>query len=183
MGVCAIVVSYRIAVFVSSLTLFPPSYKRRSFDRQFFDASPSGSSSSSKYPFNSYYRSRRCQTLYLASDILKAGAQPKHRKIVAIQLKPKQHPRYDLTNFRIEYRLMEADVKSLRCTWYDTTTCYGPETLPVADLKPAQEWTTFRLQTPIEWDGESNILLQYSYNGPLNTQYYRGQGERNCIVA
>ena len=132
---------------------------------QFVDATPSGSTTTSKYPFNSYYRSRRCQTLYLAQDLHRAGAKSKHRTIVAIQLKPDKHPRNPMSNFRLEYRIVSDDSSTLGTHWYATDVCYGPRTVPVSELNSPREWTTFKLTTPIKWDGISNILVQFSYNG------------------
>ena len=48
--------------------------------------------------------------------------------------------------------------------WKVTTPCYGPKQLRTDQLK-ADQWTTFELNEPIEWDGSSNLLLQYSHNG------------------
>lgn len=62
---------------------------------------------------------------------------------------------------------MDDDSSSLRPQWYDTTVCYGPKDATVSDLRPPTEWTTFKLDKPINWDGTSNILLQFSYNGSL----------------
>ena len=49
-------------------------------------------------------------------------------------------------------------------SWKKTKPCYGPKKLQTSDLT-CNKWVTFELSTPIEWDGTSNLLLQYSHNG------------------
>ena len=76
---------------------------------QFFEVPLKGSESTSKYPFSSYYKARRCQTIYKAAEIL-AGlgvSEAGRRTIAAIQLKPSQLPGTHLNNFRIEYTLTD----------------------------------------------------------------------------
>ena len=158
------------------------------FVLQFFEVSLKGTVSTSKYPFSSYYKSRRCQTIYLRSEIAKGlgDSNAARRIITAVQLKPSQLPGTHLNNFRIEYTLTN-DTKvcsvaiyrrscmhsrhSCVCvcicqvsSWKKTFPCYGPKRLSTDDLAP-DKWATFELTTPIEWDGTSNLLLQYSHNG------------------
>ena len=128
----------------------------------FFDVTPSGNSTASKFPFSSYFKSRRAQSIYLASDFARAGVQAPHRRITSIQLKADQHPGRTLCNFRVEYALT-SDLSM--DGWQSTTPCYGPKDLSTSDLAPAGEWTTFTLDSPIMWDGTSNLVMQYSFDG------------------
>ncbi len=125
----------------------------------FVDVTPSpGEESTSKYPFNSYYTARRQQVLYLAADIKAASRKYEDlATILAIQLKVDKPPELDLHNFRLEYAFTtEEEIES---EWHDTTLVFGPKTLSHDGLLP-DAWTTFELDTPIEWDGCSNIIFQ-----------------------
>ena len=62
---------------------------------------------------------------------------------------------------------MSENASTLGTHWYDTTVCYGPRTVPVSELNSPKEWTTFKLNKAIKWDGISNVLVQFSYNGWL----------------
>lgn len=127
---------------------------------------PIGGNKSSKYPFNSHYKSRRCQTIYLASDITSKGVPASLCFITALQLKADTRPGRDLSNFRMEYALT-----SKTCMddgWVSTTPCYGPTSLLRSSVASGG-WVTLDLSSPIAWDGRSNLLLQYSFNGNGDT--------------
>ena len=128
---------------------------------QFLDVSPKGLAVASKLPFNTNYRSRRVQSIYTASDI--SAMSVNGRKIHAIQLKVNTLPTQPLVNFLVEYGL--TNKSSLEEGWLPTTKCYGPKSVQLFGLPRKDNWITLQLTEPMVWDRESNLVLQFSFQG------------------
>ena len=138
-----------------------PGLEARLHSDGFFNVTPIGAGDvPSDLLFNSSQNSRRVQSIYTASDIVIENG----RAISAIQLRMLERIEHTLDNFRIEYGLTKES--SLEESWLPTTPCYGPKTLTPDNVHNEGKWTTFELSEPIKWDGHSNLVLQYSFNGP-----------------
>ena len=125
----------------------------------FFNVTPIGAGDvESDFLLNTSQRSRRVQSIYTASDIVMENG----RAISAIQLRMINPLKSTVNNFRIEYGLTKES--SLEESWLPTTLCYGPITLLPEFFQKDGEWTTFELSEHIVWDGESNLVVQYSFN-------------------
>ena len=44
-----------------------------------------------------------------------------------------------------------------------------------------RQWHTFTLAKPFEWDGESNLVVQFSYDGNSETSDYGSTASVNTI--
>ena len=145
---------------------------------KFFEASPKGTPIEHVYPFNTYYKNRRCQCIYMAKDINSSGlkAADCNRTIRSVQLMAMKESGTRLSNFRIEYAFTLRDQVD---NWVKTKPCYTPKHLEKSRTSK-KEWLTFELDTPIEWDGVQNLLLQFSYNGNSNTS---DKGKASAVTA
>ena len=123
--------------------------------------SPKGLAVTSKLPFNTNYRSRRVQSIYTASDI--SAVSVNGRRIGAIQLKVTALPTQPLVDFQVEYGLTKKS--SLEEGWLPTTMCYGPQTTQLQQLPRKDNWVMLPLKKQIVWDRESNLVLQFSFQG------------------
>ena len=122
---------------------------------------PKGPAVASKLPFNTNYRCRRVQSIYTASDI--SAVCLNGRLFNAIQLKITAFPSQPMMNFRLEFAFTKE--VSLKDSWLETKTCYGPKHVQLAHLPKKDNWVTFALDPPIEWDRESNLVLQFYFEG------------------
>ncbi len=139
----------------------------------------SESSWTDNYPvYDTWYMDSRVQTIYLASELEAAGIVGP-TIITGIDLHCSETPGRDIANFRI--RMQNTDATSLSAfTTTGWTTVYGPETY----TKPTVgEWHNHTLDTPFEWDGVSNLMIDfyrndasYSSNGG-NYKRYLGSGD------
>ncbi|MBU1181641.1 MAG: carboxypeptidase regulatory-like domain-containing protein [Proteobacteria bacterium] len=137
-------------------------------------------------PFNTYFHDSRAQSVYLASDLTAAGMFI--GTINALQLKCYQAPgRPNLKDFRIRIKQTSATTST---AWVTTgwTVAYGPTNI----VPTTGQWYTFTLSTPFDWDGSSNLLIDFSrddtnwaVNGgmyvrtDLSNRTYSGYGDSN----
>ena len=122
------------------------------------------------YPLNAYYHDVKHQSLYLASDLADAGILS-GSSITGLKIKVNQTPGMNLDSVRIAYswtnngQFQNAFVSS-------TTVIHGPTNYYAGDFLP-NNWVQLNFNTPITWDGVSNLIFEYSHD---NISYVSGGG-------
>ncbi len=109
-------------------------------------------------PFNTYYHDSRAQAVYLASELTAAGMTA--GTISEIQLKDFQAPGQNLEDFRIR---IQHTTNTESTVWVASgwDLVYGPTTISAASLSP-DNWYTFTLATPFDWNGTDNLLIDFT---------------------
>ena len=126
------------------------------------------SGNSAGYPINTWYHDHLHQSLYLASELASAGIAP-GTSINGIQLWIYQQPGRNLDSLRIAV----AQTANTTLSVFETVTIvHGPTNYLQSDFT-AGEWHQFVFDTPLVWDGNSNIVIEYSHD---NTSYVSGGG-------
>ncbi len=111
------------------------------------------------YPLHTYYHDSRTQVIYLADEIGTAGT------ITALALDIENAPDETMENWTIRMKhtnLSEYDNCSLDSTGW--TVVYQSNVTAVTG------WQTFKFQTPFEYNGTSNLLVDFSHNNSSYTQ-------------
>ncbi len=113
-------------------------------------------------PFNTYWYDTRTEAIYLASELTAAGV-PANANISAIQFKCYTPGGMTLEAVRIRVQQTSATTLSAFTSsgWSDK---YGPSTLAAASLT-AGGWYTFTFSTPFQWNGTSNLHIDYTNDG------------------
>ncbi|MCZ7606421.1 MAG: choice-of-anchor D domain-containing protein [Planctomycetota bacterium] len=120
--------------------------------------------------FNTWWHDCRTESLYLASELMAAGA-PGAAPISAIAFKCSELPGKNLENLRI--RIKHTTATSVTTGWQTGfTQVYGPTTLAPSAFTVGG-WYTFTFTTPFMWDGSSNLVIDYTIDG---TSYVTGGG-------
>ncbi|KAI9223148.1 hypothetical protein BC828DRAFT_376623 [Blastocladiella britannica] len=108
---------------------------------------------------NTLCKAAKMQSVYLASELRDVGLF-QGAQIPALWFKVSDVPDRALENVRVaiswtlEDHLTEfCDPSELRCV-------FGPKTLVVGDLKTG--WVRFPLDAPVEWNGRSNLVVEFS---------------------
>ena len=132
---------------------------------EIIDATPEeqGDAVTWTHPFNTHRKHRRTQTVYLASDMRTDGVSCGFI-ITELQLKFSKKPALPLQNLRVEYAFT-SETRPPPLGWFKTILCHGPSTLMPANVQiGANNWTELVLSKPIDWDGVSNLVLQFSFD-------------------
>ncbi|KAI3657319.1 hypothetical protein MP638_002849 [Amoeboaphelidium occidentale] len=109
-------------------------------------------------PFNTLCKAQKLQALYLCSDLRESGLF-NGAQINSFSWKISDAPDRPLENFRIAYRWVQED--SIVEFQEGLDVCYGP--VPLRNTAfTVNEWMSFQLNKPLEWDGRSNLLLEIS---------------------
>ncbi len=112
-----------------------------------------------EYPIHTYYHDSRTQVIYLAEEIGSAGT------ITALALNIDAAPDQTLENWTI--RMKHTDMSEYDNYSFDST---GWTVVYRNDVTAVTGWQTFEFQTPFEYNGTSNLLVDFSYNNDSYTQ-------------
>ena len=116
-----------------------------------------GFSFTSNTPFNSFYMDTRAQYLYHASDLDAAGLQPGTISRLGWKVIEKNSI-FPFQNFTIKLGCTSAEILDAS-VWLPTQTVYNaPAYSTVAG------WNSFNLQTPYNWDGVSNLVVEICFD-------------------
>ena len=104
------------------------------------------------YPMHTYYHDSRTQVIYLASEIGRSGA------ITALALDVTRIPEQTMNNWKIR---MKHTTMSENTCWLDAglTVVYENN-----EAIHSTGWHTFKFQTPFEYNGTDNLLVDFSHN-------------------
>ena len=119
-------------------------------------------STTSSYPYNTYWHDERTQMLYDASSILSAGGSPGEISWIAYYVTSAASQ--TMNGFKIRMKNTTATSPS---TWDNDMTTVFEGTYAV----PGTGWQQITLQTPFVWDGVSNLLVEVCFD---NTSYTSG---------
>jgi|GEM_PF-1957221 len=124
------------------------------------------------FPLATNYHDARTQSIYTPAEVGPAG------KITALAFEIQTPPGQPLTNFNIRLRhTTKTDYLSGGLTW--ETEDWTP--VSVADQTLSTPgWTWFTFTTPFEYDGSSNLMVDFSFN---NTGYSTDGSTRTTITA
>ena len=110
-------------------------------------------------PFNARYSSKKSIFLYRAEEMLAAGAIAGELKSLALYLqkfssRPYQNLQIRLGTTTFDHLIDGASVRVIPTATVFTTASYST----------VEEWNTFNFNTPFEWDGEENIVVEICYS-------------------
>ena len=111
------------------------------------------------YPIHTYYHDSRTQVIYLAEEIGMAGT------ITALALDIENAPDETMENWTI--RMKYTDMSEYDNCSFDST---GWTVVYHSDVAAVTGWQTFEFQTPFEYNGTSNLLVDFSHNNDSYTQ-------------
>ena len=112
------------------------------------------------YPMHTEHHDSRTQVIYLASEIGRSGT------ITALALDVSKIPEGPMTNWTIRIKhtgLSEYTSASLDAIGW-TVVCR------TADSDVGEGWQTFEFQTPYEYNGTDNLLVDFSHNNLSDSQ-------------
>jgi hypothetical protein len=112
-----------------------------------------------EYPIHTYYHDSRTQVIYSAGEIGSAGT------ITALALDIDTAPDQTLENWTI--RIKHTDMSEYDNCSLDST---GWTVVYRNDVTAATGWQTFEFQVPFEYNGSSNLLVDFSHNNDSYTQ-------------
>ncbi len=121
---------------------------------EFPDVEINDGSSTSPYPLASAFHDARCQVIYLASELGEA------RQFTALSLEVLAAPGQTLTNWTI--RMKHTSLSAYNVPAWETegwTTVYQHNETIVGET-----WVTFGFDTPFNYDGENNVMIDFSFN-------------------
>lgn len=126
------------------------------------------------FPISTWYHDQRLESIYLASELSAAGLTA-GATITSVHLKVCETPGMQVTDFRV--RMQHTTLSATPAAWTSTgwTDCYGPTTIPQAAFT-LNAWYEFVFTTPFQWDGTSNVIIDFSTDG---VNYVSGGG---CFV-
>jgi hypothetical protein len=140
--------------------------------------------------FNTNYRSKKQQFIYLASDLSTAGI-PAGATILALSFMPSQVPGRQLDGFRIglaNTTVVPNAGAVFPIPFYvnPATIVYGPVDEPTSRFV-VDSFTSFPLATPFVWDGTSNLLVELTFElaasaSGLGGIYMRATGRTNELI-
>lgn len=106
---------------------------------------------------------RKDQSIYLATDLTTAKI-PCGARITAISIRAAEAPSEDLNNFRIAVAQTRLGTLTGFATNKDDlpTVVFGPVKVPKKTFV-VDDWVVFPLKSPFVWDGESNLLVEFSH--------------------
>jgi len=115
-----------------------------------------------EYPLHGYYEDSRSQVLYTAAELTAMGIQPGNITALALEHTGTSFNSHDYNGFTI--KMMHTASSSLAAFEAGATQVYTNFVDPVAG------WNTFTFDTPFNWDGTSNLLIEYCFdNSAWNT--------------
>ncbi|MEA3186703.1 MAG: hypothetical protein QOD99_533, partial [Chthoniobacter sp.] len=117
------------------------------------------------YPLYTFYHDARTQVIYLASEIGRAG------RINALALNVSTLPGQTMNNFTI--RMKHASQSSVSSAWDNTG---WMQVYRANQTVSATGWVTFTFTTPFEYDGTSNLMVDFSFD---NSSY---TSAGNCVA-
>jgi len=112
------------------------------------------------YPFYTFYQDSRTQILWTAAEILAAGGTA--GDILSIGFNVSSYASQVMNGFNIDMQNYSGSTISSFVTSGWTNVYTGTAQIT------ASGWKTFNLQTPFEWDGTSNLLVNICFD---NTSY------------
>ena len=115
--------------------------------------------SSAYFPMGTFYHDERTQVIYLASEIGMPGT------INSLALDVTTVPGQTMTNWTIRMKHTSMSSYPSPAAWEGTgwTVCYQGD-----EPQDTTGWRTFTFTTPFDYDGTSNLLVDFSFN---NTSY------------
>lgn len=131
-----------------------------------------------------YNYNHRIQYLIRASELTATGASAGN--ITQLSIYVYEESDVDLHGFNI--RLKETSTTALNGTFESgATTVYSADPQDESVFS-AGSWTTFDLTTPFEWDGTSNVLVEFCYDNQSSGEWgynggiyvYTPSGSYNC---
>lgn len=127
---------------------------------------------STTYPFHTYYDDTRTQSILLASEIGQSG------QIQKLRLYCSTRPGQDLTYFYI--RMQHTSLSSFPSTsfinsgWTSVLSTSGVD----ANAWTVPGWVEFELDTPFEYNGVDNLLIDYC----VDNSYYTSNEQCYCTT-
>jgi hypothetical protein len=118
---------------------------------------------SSNYPFTTYWMDGRTQLLYLASDITGAGGAAGNIQSIAFNVISVGAPAMSGFNVRFQNTTATSVTGFISAGW--TTSYSGTYTVA------GTGWQTIALTTPYYWNGTSNLLVEVCYDNSAYTSY------------
>jgi hypothetical protein len=112
------------------------------------------------YPYNTYWMDSRSQFLYAADELTAAGMAAGSVQSVGLQVSAPGSP--PMNNFVI--RMMNSSLTSLDAEAPGATQVYSNPAYAPAGTG----WQNLTLTSPFEWDGMSNVILEYCFD---NSEY------------
>jgi hypothetical protein len=112
-----------------------------------------------EYPMHTYYHDSRTQVIYLADEINTAGT------IMALALDVTVAPENSMENWTI--RIKHTNLSEYDSCSFDST---GWTVVYRNDKSVYTGWRTFEFQTPFEYNGTSNLLVDFSHNNSSYTE-------------
>jgi hypothetical protein len=116
--------------------------------------------SSSSYPFYSFYHDSRCQMIFTASELTALGATSGAFEKIAFDVTAASSQVLNGFTISMQNTSMSSLTAFVETGW--TTVYSGNYTVP------GTGWQEIALQTPFTWDGTSNLLISICFD---NTSY------------
>jgi hypothetical protein len=118
---------------------------------------------SSGYPFSTYWEDGRTDILYLASEISGSGLSPGSITTISFDVTSVGGPAMSGFNVRLQNTSMTSVTAFVNSGW---STCYSG-TYTVSGTG----WQPITLTTPFFWNGTNNLLIEVCYNNAAWTAY------------
>ncbi|KAI9142562.1 hypothetical protein BKA69DRAFT_260096 [Paraphysoderma sedebokerense] len=128
--------------------------------RELLTFGATSSDKSGTVPFNTLCKAAKLQSIYLAADLRDAGLF-QGGLISSLSLKISDVPDRTIENFRIACSFTSDDHFTEFMDPNELAVVFGPTNL-VQSMFVVNEWISFELIKPIEWDGRSNLVLELS---------------------
>ncbi|MEN3939809.1 S8 family serine peptidase [Prosthecobacter sp. SYSU 5D2] len=125
-----------------------------------------------QYPLATNYHDARSQSIYTPAEIGPAG------RLTALAIEVSKPPGQSLSGFTVRLRhTSKTDYLSGGLTWEseDWTTVYAAD-----QTLSAYGWTWFVFTTPFDYDGSSNLMVDFSYN---NSSFSTNGATRTTIIS
>jgi len=123
------------------------------------------------YPFNTNFQDSKAQYIYTAAEMNAAGVYGGLVSSISLEVVSIAPGSPALNNFTIKIK----NTSSSTLTAFDQsglTTVYSPASYTVQSVG----WNTFEFTSPFNWDGISNISIQYCFD---NTNWYTSSDVRH----
>ena len=124
-------------------------------------------------PYQSYRKNAKQQYIYSASELLSAGLQPGKIWKLAFHLDSIWGTVSSVSfgNYNIAVAFTEDTIFTSNTAWKDATVVYSRNPF-VLQRSSTHQWVEHELDTPIDWDGVSSIVVQVSQE--LSSAYTTG---------
>lgn len=111
-------------------------------------------------PFKSYYEDEKSQYLFTAEELLDAGIHAGSIESIALNILEKNSDTpFENFNIKIDYTLLDAfDIQNPRFEVNNGISLY------MEDYETKLGWNEFVFDTPFDWDGISNIIIQLCFD-------------------